>query len=156
MGRAVGPVEVVGARTLGVAQGWDEFGPLALRLACRCRRLLHALPQAHPPRTRITPRTIGSGGVPAAPTARRHPSVYPTHADLADALVRLQAAGIPLDGASDHGVCEALYLRDPDGNGVELYWDRPESKWPRTPDGGLNMSTRHLDVVALLNAGKAG
>src|ERR687885_1107139 len=64
---------------------------------------------------------------------------YPTRAALADALRRLNAAGIRLDGASDHGVSEALYLRDPDQNGVELYWDRPEEEWPRTPEGGLAM-----------------
>jgi catechol 2,3-dioxygenase len=69
---------------------------------------------------------------------------------LADALRRLIAAGIPLDGASDHGVSEALYLRDPDDNGVELYWDRPKEKWPRTPDGDLAMVTRRLDLQNLL------
>jgi catechol 2,3-dioxygenase len=76
--------------------------------------------------------------------------VYPTRATLADALRRLMAARIPLDGASDHGVSEALYLRDPDQNGIELYWDRPEEAWPRTPDGRLAMSTRPLDLEALL------
>jgi len=76
--------------------------------------------------------------------------VYPTRAELADALRRLIQAAIPLDGASDHGVSEALYLRDPDGNGVELYWDRPKEQWPRTPDGGLNMVTEPLDLEALL------
>ena len=84
--------------------------------------------------------------------------VYPTRAEVADALHRLIQAGIPLDGASDHGVSEALYLRDPDGNGVELYWDRPKEQWPRTADGGLAMVTHPLDVEALLkeapNAGK--
>jgi catechol 2,3-dioxygenase len=59
-------------------------------------------------------------------------------------------ARVPLEGASDHGVSEALYLRDPDGNGVELYWDRPREQWPRTPDGGLNMITDPLDVEGLL------
>ena len=77
--------------------------------------------------------------------------LYPTRAALADALRRLIAAGIPLDGASDHGVSEALYLRDPDGNGVELYWDRPEEAWPRTPEGGLAMFTRRLDLEDLLS-----
>jgi catechol 2,3-dioxygenase len=77
--------------------------------------------------------------------------LYPTRALLADALRRLLAAGIELDGAADHGVSEALYLRDPDGNGVELYWDRPQEQWPRTPDGGLAMFTRALDLDALLN-----
>jgi catechol 2,3-dioxygenase len=62
----------------------------------------------------------------------------------------LLAAGIELDGAADHGVSEALYLRDPDGNGVELYWDRPQEQWPRTPDGGLAMFTRALNLDALL------
>jgi len=76
--------------------------------------------------------------------------LYPTRAELADALRRLMKAGIRLEGASDHGVSEALYLRDPDGNGVELYWDRPKEEWPRTPDGGLNMVTEPLDVEALL------
>ena len=76
--------------------------------------------------------------------------LYPTRAALADALRRLIAANIPLDGASDHGVSEALYLRDPDENGVELYWDRPQDIWPRTADGGLAMFTRRLDLMGLL------
>jgi len=76
--------------------------------------------------------------------------VYPTRAELADALLRLTRAGIPLDGASDHGVSEALYLRDPDGNGVELYWDRPMEQWPRTPDGTLAMVTEPLDLRDLV------
>ena len=78
--------------------------------------------------------------------------LYPTRAALGDALRRLMEAKIPLDGASDHGVSEALYLRDPDDNGVELYWDRPREVWPRTPDGKLTMYTRHLDLMALLAA----
>jgi catechol 2,3-dioxygenase len=77
--------------------------------------------------------------------------VYPTRAALADALRRLIAAGIPLDGASDHGVSEALYLRDPDQNGVELYWDRPRDQWPRTANGELAMKTEWLDLEDLLN-----
>lgn len=76
--------------------------------------------------------------------------LYPTRPALADALRRLLAARIPLDGASDHGVSEALYLRDPDGNGIELYWDRPEPQWPRTPQGQLAMHTRPLDLDELL------
>ena len=71
-------------------------------------------------------------------------------AELADALYRVARAGITLDGAADHGVSEALYLRDPDDNGVELYWDRPQDQWPRTPDGQLAMFTRPLDVASLL------
>lgn len=77
--------------------------------------------------------------------------LYPTRADLADALRRLVAAGVALDGASDHGVSEALYLRDPDQNGVELYWDRPESSWPRTASGELAMITAPLDLESLLS-----
>ena len=95
-----------------------------------------------------------AGGSPPPPgtTGLYHVAIlYPTRALLADALRRLQAAGIELDGASDHGVSEALYLRDPDGNGVELYWDRPKERWPRTPDGGLAMFTRTLDLDALLD-----
>jgi catechol 2,3-dioxygenase len=76
--------------------------------------------------------------------------LYPTRLALADALARLVRAGVPLDGASDHGVSEALYLRDPDQNGVELYWDRPEQEWPRDPDGKLHMVTERLDVQGLL------
>jgi len=76
--------------------------------------------------------------------------VYPTRAELAEALRRLQAAGIALDGASDHGVSEALYLRDPDENCIELYWDRPKEQWPRTADGKLSMYTRPLDLENLL------
>jgi len=78
--------------------------------------------------------------------------LYPKRADLADALRRVQGAGIPLDGASDHGVSEALYLRDPDENGVELYWDRSPDEWPRTPGGELAMFTRPLDLENLLAA----
>lgn len=93
------------------------------------------------------------GGHPPAPgtTGLFHVAIlYPTRRDLADALMRLSGAGIPLDGASDHGVSEALYLRDPDGNGVELYRDRPEEEWPRTPDGNLAMVTQRLDLDDLL------
>jgi catechol 2,3-dioxygenase len=75
---------------------------------------------------------------------------YPTRAALADALRRLMAGHVPLEGASDHGVSEALYLRDPDGNGVELYWDRPEPEWPRAGDGRLAMTTRPLNLDLLL------
>ena len=77
--------------------------------------------------------------------------IYPTRAALADALRRLIAAGIALDGASDHGVSEALYLRDPDGNGVELYRDRPKGEWPRNSAGNLAMFTAPLDLEALLS-----
>ncbi len=96
------------------------------------------------------------GGPPPAPgtTGLYHTAVlYPTRAALADALRRLIAAGIPLDGASDHGVSEALYLRDPDGNGVELYCDRPRDAWPVDAAGGLAMFTRRLDIEGLLAAG---
>jgi catechol 2,3-dioxygenase len=76
--------------------------------------------------------------------------LYPTRAALADALQRLMRANIPLGGASDHGVSEALYLRDPDENGIELYRDRPREEWPRTEGGELAMFTRPLDLNALL------
>ena len=76
--------------------------------------------------------------------------LYPTRARLADALRRLIEAKIPLEGASDHGVSEALYLRDPDDNGVELYWDRPKEQWPRTKDGTLAMVAERLDLTDLL------
>ncbi len=92
------------------------------------------------------------GGPPPPPgsTGLYHVAIrYPDRATLADALVRLLAAGVPLDGAADHGVSEALYLRDPDGNGVELYRDRPREEWPREADGGLRMYTRPLDLRGL-------
>ena len=95
------------------------------------------------------------GGRPPAPgtTGLYHVALlYPDRATLADALRRLQRAGIPLDGAADHGVSEALYLRDPDDNGVELYRDRPESEWPRDAAGKLAMVTRPFDLRALLEA----
>lgn len=93
------------------------------------------------------------GGHPPArgTTGLYHSAIlYPTRAALADALRRLIAHRVPLDGASDHGVSEALYLRDPDENGVELYWDRPSEKWPRNPDGSLQMVTEWLDLEDLL------
>ena len=94
------------------------------------------------------------GGPPPPPgtTGLFHLAIrYPTRAALADALERLGHAGVTLEGASDHGVSEALYLSDPDGNGVELYWDRPREAWPRSsPDGELAMYTRPLDLHALL------
>ena len=93
------------------------------------------------------------GGKPpaAGTTGLYHVAIlYPDRATLAEALRRLQRAKIPLDGAADHGVSEALYLRDPDGNGVELYRDRPREEWPRTPDGAVAMFTHPLDLAALL------
>jgi catechol 2,3-dioxygenase len=98
------------------------------------------------------------GGAPPPPgtTGLYHLAIlYPTRAVLADALRRLIAADIPLEGASDHGVSEALYLNDPDGNGVELYWDRPEAQWPRTKDGALAMYSRALDLESLLREAHA-
>ena len=98
------------------------------------------------------------GGSPPGPgtTGLYHVAIlYPDRASLADALRRLMNAGITLDGAADHGVSEALYLRDPDNNGVELYRDRPESEWPRKRDGSLDMFTQGLDVAALLREAKA-
>ena len=95
----------------------------------------------------------GGSPPPRGTTGLYHLAIlYPDRAALADALRRVLAAGIRLDGASDHGVSEALYLRDPDGNGIELYWDKPQSEWPRTADGKLAMHTRRLDVPSLLKA----
>ena len=96
-----------------------------------------------------------AGGRPpaAGTTGLYHVAIlYPTRAELGDALRRLVQAGIALDGAADHGVSEALYLRDPDENGVELYWDRAKEEWPRTPDGELAMFTKALDLDSLLAA----
>jgi catechol 2,3-dioxygenase len=93
------------------------------------------------------------GGPPPAPGTTglyHHAILYPSRAALADALRRLIEADIGLEGAADHGVSESLYLRDPDGNGVELYCDRPRENWPRTADGRLAMYTRHLDLRKLL------
>jgi catechol 2,3-dioxygenase len=98
------------------------------------------------------------GGRPPPPgaTGLFHTAIlYPTRAALADALQRVMSAGIALDGASDHGVSEALYLRDPDENGVELYWDRPTEQWPRKPDGSLAMFTQRLDLEDLLRQREA-
>jgi catechol 2,3-dioxygenase len=98
------------------------------------------------------------GGSPPPPgtTGLYHVAIlYPTRAALADALHRLAQAGIPLQGASDHGVSEALYLSDPDGNGIELYVDRPQDQWPRTPEGELKMVTERLDLQDLLASREA-
>ena len=94
------------------------------------------------------------GGKPPPPntTGLYHVAIlYPTRAELSDALKRLIRAGITLDGASDHGVSEALYLRDPDQNGVELYWDRPREQWPHSPEGKVTLFTRPLDLNSLLD-----
>src|SRR5205814_8053782 len=98
------------------------------------------------------------GGPPpaAGTTGLYHLAIaYPTRSELGDALRRLIAAGVPLEGAADHGVSEALYLRDPDNNGVELYRDRPEAEWPRDASGKLAMFTRPLDLRALLSEAHA-
>jgi catechol 2,3-dioxygenase len=101
--------------------------------------------------------SLGGSPPPPGTTGLYHTAIlYPTRRALADALRRVIAAGIPLDGASDHGVSEALYLRDPDENGVELYWDRPQTNWPRTPTGELAMFTRRLDLNGLLKEVEPG
>jgi len=93
----------------------------------------------------------GGGPPPRGATGLYHTAIlYPTRADLADALRRLTDAGIRLTGASEHGVSEALYLDDPDGNGVELYRDRPHDEWPKNDDGTLRMVTKRLDLEGLL------
>lgn len=92
----------------------------------------------------------------AAPAPRNTPGLfhtailYPTRKDLATILHRLQKANYPITGASDHGVSEALYLDDPDKNGVELYWDKPKDQWPKKPDGSLEMYTKPLDLDDLM------
>ena len=93
-------------------------------------------------------RTQGAGLYHAA-------LLYPTRADLGRVVGRLVAAGYPLTGAADHGVSEAVYLDDPDGNGLELYWDRPRAEWPRDAAGGLTMYTHPLDLPALVADGRA-
>ncbi len=93
----------------------------------------------------------GGSPPPRGATGLYHVAIlYPDRASLADALRRLARAGVSLDGAADHGVSEALYLRDPDGNGVELYRDRPRADWPHHPDGTLAMATEPLDLAGLL------
>ena len=96
--------------------------------------------------------SLGGNPPPPNTTGLYHLAIlYPTRAELSDALKRLIRAGITLDGASDHGVSEALYLRDPDQNGVELYWDRPREQWPHSPEGKVTLFTRPLDLNSLLD-----
>jgi catechol 2,3-dioxygenase len=95
--------------------------------------------------------SLGGSPPPPRATGLYHLAIlFPDRAQLAAAVKRVLAVGIQLEGASDHGVSEAIYLRDPDDNGVELYWDRPRDQWPRVADGGINMFTRPLDLDALL------
>jgi catechol 2,3-dioxygenase len=95
--------------------------------------------------------SLGGSPPPSGTTGLYHSAIlYPSRASLSDALRRVLAAGIPLDGAADHGVSEALYLRDPDQNGVELYWDRPKEQWPRDAAGQIQMYTKRLDLHGLL------
>lgn len=97
-------------------------------------------------------QSLNAPPAPKRSTGLFHTAIlYPTRKDLAKILKRLIDAEYPLSGASDHGVSEALYLDDPDQNGVELYWDRPEEKWPKNEDGSLNMFTRALDIQNLLS-----
>ena len=98
------------------------------------------------------------GGTPPPPghSGLYHVAIrYPTRPALAAAVRRVLDAGVRLQGASDHGVSEAVYLADPDGNGLELYWDRPREQWPRTPDGAIAMATDPLDLAALLREAAA-
>jgi catechol 2,3-dioxygenase len=99
--------------------------------------------------------TLGGAPPPEGTTGLYHLAIlYPTRVELGQALERVLEANISLDGASDHGVSEALYLRDPDENGIELYWDRPRHEWPRLPDGRPTMFTRRLDLDSLLAEAK--
>jgi catechol 2,3-dioxygenase len=96
--------------------------------------------------------SAGAGKSPVNQVGLYHTAIlYPTRKDLAAIFKKLLEAKYPFTGASDHGVSEALYLDDPDGNGVELYWDRPKDQWPLNPDGSLNMYTRGLDLDDLLS-----
>ena len=98
----------------------------------------------------------GGNPPPRGTTGLYHFAIrYPDRASLGDALHRLRTAGVALEGASDHGVSEALYLHDPDGNGIELYWDRPRAEWPREADGSLKMMTERLDLKSLAAASAA-
>lgn len=98
----------------------------------------------------------GGSPPPSGSTGLHHVAfVYPTRAALAGALRRLRAAAVQLTGASDHGGSEAIYLCDPDGNGIELYWDRPEKQWPRNPDGSLQIVSKPLDVAKLAAEGSS-
>src|SRR4026208_2455873 len=98
----------------------------------------------------------GGTRAPQGTTGLYHFAIrYADRASLGDALLRLRNAGVPLEGASDHGVSEALYLHDPDGNGLELYWDRPRAEWPREADGSLKMMTGRLDLKSLAAASAA-
>ncbi len=100
--------------------------------------------------------SFGGSPPPQGSTGLFHVAIlYPSRKSLAEAFRRLIEAGIPLDGASDHGVSEALYLRDPDENGIELYWDRPKDEWPRSQEGELAMFTQRLDLNQLLQEAKA-
>lgn len=97
--------------------------------------------------------SLGGTPPPKGTTGLYHLAIlYPSRAALADALRRVMEAGVAIDGASDHGVSEAIYLRDPDENGVELYRDRPESEWPRSENGEVRMFTKRLDLEDLLRA----
>jgi catechol 2,3-dioxygenase len=96
--------------------------------------------------------SLGGSPPPPGTTGLYHTAiVFPTRAALAEALHRVLRAHIPLEGAADHGVSQSIYLRDPDNNGVELYWDKPKDQWPRTPDGKLAMFTHRLDLTNLLS-----
>ncbi|SLN45888.1 Catechol-2,3-dioxygenase [Pseudoruegeria aquimaris] len=100
--------------------------------------------------------SLGATPPPPGHTGLYHVAfLFPDRSSLGAVLARLKAAGVPLEGAADHGVSEAVYLRDPDGNGVELYRDRPEAEWPRAPDGTLAMINGPLDVAALIREGGA-
>jgi catechol 2,3-dioxygenase len=97
-------------------------------------------------------QSLGSAPAPKRSTGLFHTAIlYPTRKDLAEIVQRLIDSNYSLSGASDHGVSEAIYLEDPDQNGVELYWDRPEDEWPKTEDGNIDMFTNPLNVEDLLN-----
>ena len=127
---------------------------LGFELTGRCGLGLHSSARAAITITCLnTWESLGGSPPPPGSTGLYHTAIrYPTRAALADAFGRLERAGIPLQGAADHGVSESLYLTDPDQNGVELYCDRPRSEWPRGPGGEIVMYTRPLDLEGLLAA----
>jgi catechol 2,3-dioxygenase len=153
---ALDPRTQVGSVTLRVSDAQRVLGLYSDVLGLKASAGPDGSVEVHAPDGPAILHLIESPGAPPAParsTGLFHTAFrWPTRAGLSSVLARLLRAGYPLTGASDHGVSEALYLDDPDGNGVELYWDRPRSTWPRDADGGLVMFTERLDVPDLLAA----
>jgi catechol 2,3-dioxygenase len=152
------PATHVGSVTLRVSDAQRVLGLYADILGLKAAAGADGAVEVHAPDGPALLHLVESRDAPPAPvraTGLFHTAFrWPTRSGLASALARLIRAGYPLTGASDHGVSEALYLDDPDGNGVELYWDRPRSGWPHDADGNLVMFTERLDVAGLLAEAK--